>query len=222
MQKINQELAEAIEKAEESDRLKTSFLANISHEIRTPLNAIVGFSNLVINNPTDPEMSKQFVNIIESSSNDLLNIIEDILDTSRIESGVVALNNSIVDVHKLMSDLLLIFQNHMILKDKPVELKYKYPNASEKVSVYVDGLRLKQILSNLINNAIKFTDEGEIEIGFQILDNNNNPNLQFYVKDTGIGIPVDKYEYIFERFRKIETDETKLYRGNGLGLYIAT
>jgi signal transduction histidine kinase len=221
LQKANLELAEAKEKAEESDRLKTSFLANISHEIRTPLNAIVGFSNLLINNPVDQEMSKQFVNIIETSSNDLLNIIEDILDTSRIESGVVALNHSIVDIHKLMSDLLLIFQNHIHLKENPVTLNYKYPQVYEKVSVYTDSLRLKQILSNLLNNAIKFTEKGEIEMGFTIIENSENPLLQFYIKDTGVGIPQDKIDLIFERFHKIEIDENKLYRGNGLGLYIA-
>jgi signal transduction histidine kinase len=222
LQRLNSDLTEAKERAEESDRLKSSFLANMSHEIRTPLNAIVGFSNLIISeNDNNPSMKKQFYKIIETSSTDLLNIIEDILDTSRIETGFVSVNKTAVDLHKLMCDLLVIFQNHIYLKDKPVELKYHYPKITDKLSIITDGLRLKQIMSNLINNAIKFTEKGEIEFGFDIIENKGEQILKLFVQDTGIGIPVDKYDYIFERFRKLEIETDKIYRGNGLGLYIA-
>lgn len=221
LQKVNVELSEAKEKAEESDKLKSSFLANISHEIRTPLNAIVGFSNLLISEDTKPEIRKQFVSIIEDSSNDLLNIIEDILDTSKIELGFVSLYESVVDVHKLMCDLLLLYQNHNLLKEKPIELSYKYPKMTDKMPVFTDGLRLKQILTNILNNAVKFTERGNIEFGYEMVGEEGNQNLRFYVKDTGIGIPSEKQDYIFERFRKIETDKDNIYRGSGLGLYIA-
>ncbi len=166
-------------------------------------------------------MKKQFYKIIETSSSDLLNIIEDILDTSRIEAGFVSVNKSAVDLHKLMCDLLVIFQNHIYLKDKPVELKYHYPKITDKISIITDGLRLKQIMSNLINNAIKFTEKGEIEFGFDIVENKGEQKLKLFVRDTGIGIPIDKYDYIFERFRKLDIETDKIYRGNGLGLYIA-
>jgi signal transduction histidine kinase len=221
LQRLNNDLTEAKERAEESDRLKSSFLANMSHEIRTPLNAIVGFSNLIVmENGSNPSMKKQFYKIIETSSADLLNIIEDILDTSRIEAGFVSVNKSAVDLHKLMCDLLVIFQNHKYLTDKPVELKYHYPQITDKISIITDGFRLKQIMSNLIGNAIKFTEKGEIEFGFDIVEYDGNQMIKLFVHDTGIGIPIDKYEFIFERFRKLDDEKDKIYRGNGLGLYI--
>lgn len=221
LQKANTDLIEAKIRAEESDKLKSSFLANMSHEIRTPLNAIVGFSNLIMEENSPQHLKKQFVEIIEASSNDLLNIIEDILDTSRIESGFVSLNEAMIDIHKLVNDLVLIYQNNNLLKEKSLTLNYIYPDVRDKLPIYTDSLRLKQILSNLISNAIKFTETGKITIEFEIVSDNGNQFVKFIVKDTGIGIPSDKFDFIFERFRKIETDKDKLFRGNGLGLYIA-
>jgi signal transduction histidine kinase len=221
LQQANHELIEAKEKAEESDRLKSSFLANMSHEIRTPLNAIVGFSNLIASESTPMETKCQFVRIIENSSNDLLNIIEDILDTSRIESGFVSINQKTIDIHKVMGELLLVFQNSDQLNEKPIKIRYKYPKAIDQLLAYIDELRVKQVLSNLVYNAIKFTEKGEIEIGYEIINKDSLHFLRFFVKDTGIGIPDDKFEYIFERFRKIESDHDVLYRGNGLGLFIS-
>jgi signal transduction histidine kinase len=221
LQNINEELLNAKQKAEEADKLKSSFLANMSHEIRTPLNAIVGFSNLIVNEEQpNLDLKKQFLKIIESSTSDLLNIIEDILDTSQIESGFVSLREDIIDINQLMLDMLMIFQNHPQLKEKDIELSYNYPKLSDKMPVFTDGLRLKQILSNLVSNAIKFTEKGKIEFGYQLLTE-PNPSIQFFVKDSGIGIAPNMHDYIFERFRKIEFDKEKLYRGNGLGLFIS-
>jgi CheY-like chemotaxis protein len=126
-----------------------------------------------------------------------------------------------VDIHKLVNDLVLIYQNNNLLKEKSLSLSYVYPDVRDKMPVYTDSLRLKQILSNLLSNAIKFTEEGKISIEYEISNDNGNQFVKFSVKDTGIGIPADKFEYIFERFRKIETDKDRLFRGNGLGLYIA-
>jgi len=221
LQKNNAALKQAKINAEEIDQLKSSFLANMSHEIRTPLNAIVGFSNLFTSQIESTELQKEYATVIESSANDLLNIVEDLLDTSRIEFGNVPINESNVDVHKLMCDLLIVFQNHSYLKSKPIELKYKYPKISDKQIIVTDALRLKQVISNLLNNSLKFTEKGEIEFGYEILKDSNIRVIQFFVRDTGIGIPPDMTEYIFEKFGKIEKDINKVYRGNGLGLYIA-
>ncbi|MCX7986029.1 MAG: response regulator [Bacteroidales bacterium] len=221
LQNLNAELLKAKERAEESDKLKTSFLANMSHEIRTPLNAIVGFSNLLIDdNLKNPELKKEFVKIIESSASDLLNIIEDILDTAQIESGIVSIRENQVDINQLMVELLIMYQNHPQVKEKQLQIEYIYPAASDKFQVYIDRLRLKQILTNLLSNAVKFTERGKIEFGYRQLEYAQNV-LQFFVRDTGIGIPSDKFDFIFERFRKLETDSETLYRGNGLGLYIS-
>jgi signal transduction histidine kinase len=221
LQKANRDLIEAKDKAEESDRLKTSFLANMSHEIRTPLNAIVGFSNLVVAETENNEIKKQFVKIIENSSNDLLNIIEDILDTSKIETGFVSINQSDIDVDRLLQDMVFVFQNSGQLNENANNISYIFPKEVDKIQLFVDPLRIKQLMSNLINNAIKFTENGFIEVGYEIINDKNRSVIRFFVRDTGIGIPTDKLEYIFERFRKLETNVNKLYRGNGLGLYIS-
>ncbi len=220
LQNLNNELIKAKERAEESDRLKTSFLANMSHEIRTPLNAIVGFSNLLIDENIKTDLKKEFIKIIENSANDLLNIIEDILDTAQIESGIINIRENLVDINQLMVELLIIYQNHPQVKEKNLKVEYIYPSASDKFQIYIDRLRLKQILTNLLSNAIKFTERGKVEFGYRQLEYGQNI-IQFFVKDTGIGIPSDKFDYIFERFHKLEPDTDTLYRGNGLGLYIS-
>ncbi len=227
LKEANQDLLVAKEKAEESDQLKSSFLANISHEIRTPLNAIAGFSTLLSNDGTTDEMKVQFVGFIEKNIEDLLTIIDDILDISLIEAGQITVCIEDINIQQLVFDVYNNFKNHHLCNDNS-EIIYNLVNENNAIDLNIktDKYRLKQILSNFVNNAFKFTESGLIEIGFvKGLPTKENkaefPFLDIYVKDTGIGIPENKFEYVFDRFKKIEDDKTKLYRGTGLGLTIS-
>jgi signal transduction histidine kinase len=205
------ELEAAKEKAEESDRLKSAFLANMSHEIRSPLNGIIGFSELLKDHPCD-EKTYRFASYISSRSQDLLRIINDILDFSRIEAQQLEIQNSIFHIYSLLDDL----EGSYSLLNESSETKTKIIfKRSENISLYTDEFRLKQVFINLIDNALKFTEKGEIEVGYRIV----NKNLEFYVRDTGIGIPTDKLNIIFDRFRQIN-DSASRQGGNGLGLSI--
>jgi signal transduction histidine kinase/ligand-binding sensor domain-containing protein/CheY-like chemotaxis protein len=218
------ELIEAKEKAEESDRLKSSFLANLSHEIRTPLNAIVGFSLLLGEKRTDDEERDEYNAIIQNSSNTLLELISDILDISRIEAGQLELDLKEVSLEAVISDLVGIYDLFMKREDigsnKPVHFRVAIEDVILKTQLITDKLRLEQILSNLISNAIKFTREGYIELGCTKVT--GEEMLEFYVKDTGIGIKEEYQQIIFERFRKVEEDKSHLQRGTGLGLAITS
>lgn len=209
----------AKDKAEESDMLKTAFLANMSHEIRTPMNAIVGFSNLLLDNdPTDTE-KEDFVKQINANSEVLMNLISDIIDISIIESGQIKLNKSKVYPAEMIKELLTIFEieKHKINKDF-ISLSTEYENSLKSIFIITDAIRLKQVLSNLISNALKFTHQGSIIIGFK---QSNPNNIIFYIKDTGIGIAPANHEAIFERFSKYNAEsETTLLPGTGLGLAI--
>jgi signal transduction histidine kinase/ligand-binding sensor domain-containing protein/CheY-like chemotaxis protein len=217
------ELTIAKEKAEESDRLKSSFLTNLSHEIRTPLNSIIGFSGLLLDQEPTLEEKNSYKEIIEGSNNTLLNLINDIIDFSKIESGhleiilsEVTLGSILDDIHKIFS-LEIKKQSHET--NKKLDFYLNIDNKLRSIVLTTDEMRLKQILSNLISNAIKFTHKGSIEVGCEMLQNENR--LKFYVKDTGIGIKPEYLRIIFERFRKIEEEGTYLYRGAGLGLSIS-
>jgi PAS domain S-box-containing protein len=216
--KSNAELITAKERAEESDRLKTAFLQNMSHEIRTPMNAIMGFSSLLPENYNDRKKLEQFSAIINLRCEDLLEIINDILDISKIESGQVHVNIEECNLAELFSELTLFFEEYQKRIGKQhikFNLQTAY-NSSENIIV-TDKVKLKQIFINLINNAFKFTETGKIEGGCK-LDKNNN--LLFYVSDTGIGIPPDKHDVIFERFAQLKHDKNLAYGGTGLGLSI--
>ncbi len=217
------ELIEAKNKAEESDRLKSSFLANLSHEIRTPLNAILGFSSLLGEKNLTDEERDEYNRIIQGSSNTLLDLISDILDISKIEAGQLQLDLQEAPLEVIVSDLVGIFDMFMARDDigsnKEVELKVALDEDLRQMYIVTDSLRLTQVLSNLINNAIKFTPKGYIEVGCNKLP--DLEMLEFYVKDTGIGIKPEHQKMIFERFRKVEEDKTQLRRGTGLGLAIS-
>lgn len=209
-----EELINAKEKAEESDRLKSAFLANMSHEIRTPLNSIIGFSDLLFDPFFSTEQQKEFVKSIKNSGDNLLVIISDIMDLSKIESGQFqitkrpfSINNLIIDIQKEYS---------YKATEKEIELKVDLP-AKDDIYIDSDLAKVRQILINLVTNAIKFTENGSIEIGFKVIDH----TIQIQVKDNGIGIPSEYHQIIFERFRQVENSQTRRFGGNGLGLAIS-
>ena len=209
------QLRNAKEKAEESDRLKTAFLHNISHEIRTPMNAIVGFTALLDEPDLDTQSRKHFIDIIYQSTNQLLGIISDIVDISNIETGQVKLNFSEVNLNTIISNL---YDQYSITADqKKLLLHYEIPLPDERADIYTDRTKLIQILSNLLNNAFKFTSQGSVQFGYRIYGN----NIEFFVKDSGIGIPEDKVGRVFDRFYQIENDSSRRYSGAGLGLSIS-
>ena len=204
--RLEEELLIAKQKAEESDKLKTAFLANISHEIRTPLNAIVGFSEL-LNETESQKEKKEYSDIIERNTDLLLQLISDILDLSSIEAGTMEFTYERVDILKLMIDL----QNTHQLDLSP-ETQLLIDPDLPPYRLYTDKNRLHQLLSNLITNAIKFTQSGTIRIGYQL----QNEEIYFYVKDTGCGISEENQDKIFNRFVKLN----KFVKGTGLGLSI--
>jgi len=212
------ELIKAREKAEESDRLKTAFLQNMSHEIRTPMNAILGFADLISENFDDREKLNKFTNIIRQRGKDLLEIINDILDIARIESGQILLNPEDCNMGILFTEMetfVVGYQDQ--LKNKKVRFNLKVAENVRNLDVVIDKLKLKQILINLIGNALKFTRAGKIELGCSI---ENQNEFEFYISDTGIGIPKEKYTEIFNRFIQVRDDTSRLYGGTGLGLTI--
>ena len=201
-------LAEAKEKAENADRSKSAFLANMSHEIRTPLNAIVGFSELLAAANTEEEKQK-YLEILHTNSELLLQLVNDILDLSKIEAGTLEFVYSDVDINLLLNDLEQLFRMK-IGSNSPVQIITEPGLPS--CMVHTDRNRIAQVVSNFVSNAIKFTTEGSIRIGYQSSEN----GLRFYVSDTGSGISADKLEGVFDRFVRLQSDKN----GNGLGLSI--
>jgi PAS domain S-box-containing protein len=208
------ELIAAKEKAEESDRLKTAFLHNVSHEIRTPMNAIIGFSAL-LNEPDTPEADRhQFIEIIFQSGSQLLSIINDIVDIANIESGQVKLNIKEMNLNSSLRSLDEQFSYKEKTDVISINLETGLPD--EEALILTDSTKLIQILSNLINNATKFTKKGHIDFGYTLQDS----NLEFFVKDTGIGIPPEHHDNIFERFFQVDNLISRKFGGTGLGLSI--
>lgn len=210
------ELIKAKEKAEESDRLKSVFLANMSHEIRTPMNGIIGFTDMLNNDDLGPEEKKMYAEIIKDSTNQLLHIINDILDLSRIEAKQLKIERNYFDINKFLKELDYEFEL-IKTKLKKQNIQIHFQNKNTELQIYTDETRLRQIISNLLNNALKFTDEGTIEYGYYI---ENNKDIVFYVKDTGIGISKSHQKMIFERFRQVDESDARVYSGTGLGLSI--
>ncbi len=209
------ELIAAKAKAEESDSLKSAFLANMSHEIRTPLNSIIGFAGLLLKPNIETEKLLRYSHVINSSSLHLLAIINDIIDISKIESGQLVLNNVPIILNRLFDETFAIYKEMAEKKGIKIVLNKKLSNEQSKI--ITDELKLKQILGNLLNNAIKFTNIGFIETGYILKDS----FLEFYVKDTGIGIPPEYHQTVFERFRQVEIQDVRKFGGTGLGLAIS-
>ena len=205
-QKINERLQEAKERAEQSDKLKSAFLANMSHEIRTPLNSIVGFSDLLVNSE-DVEEKEEFGEIITNNGNLLLNLINDILDISKIEAGLFTFIDEIFDVNELCLELDSIFGMQV---KRDVKLTYIPPN--QVVNIQFDKNRYRQILNNFLSNAVKYTPTGKIEFGYEVVDG----GVRAFVKDTGIGISPENQQKVFGRFAKFDD----FAQGTGLGLAI--
>lgn len=217
-----EKLKTAKEKAEQSDKLKSAFLANMSHEIRTPMNAIIGFINLLGDPDLTQEQKDEIISFAQSSSNDLLNIVNDIIDISKIEADELAINKSLGYVNRMITDIYKLYQKNISLyENKQVELKLQIEPDSDRIAIYTDPSRFKQVMNNLVSNAIKFTERGEIVIGYKQITKGGLKLLRFFVKDTGIGIPEIKQEIIFDRFNHLTDDRNKLYKGTGLGLAIS-
>lgn len=221
--KISEEkLKNAKEKAERSDKLKSAFLANMSHEIRTPMNAIVGFINLLGDSDITQSQKNEIIDLAQSSSNDLLNILNDIIDISRIEADELIINKSLNYVNSLLISLHKIYlKNLNYLQKENLQLNLILEPNSERIAILTDRSRFNQVMSNLINNALKFTDFGEITIGYNKYNQGNRKLVRFYVKDTGIGIPNEKQILIFDRFNQLTDDRRRSFKGTGLGLAIS-
>jgi len=212
---LNDELYRAKEKAEESDRLKSAFLANMSHEIRTPMNAICGFSNLLERESVNEEKQKEYIDIINDNSQQLLSIINDIIDISKIESGLTSVYHNQFNLNILLENL---YSTHLpSAQNKGLEfiLRKGFPNS--RATIESDEQKIRQILNNLLFNALKFTPSGKIVFGYTINDN----SIEFQVSDTGIGIATDNHKMIFDRFLQVENASIDSRRGTGLGLPIS-
>ncbi|MFZ1729754.1 MAG: PAS domain S-box protein [Bacteroidota bacterium] len=213
------DLIAAKERAEESDRLKSTFLANMSHEVRTPMNAIIGFSNLLTNEGLTKEDQAQFTEIIRQRSYDLLGIINDILNISLIDAGEMKIFEEEANIEAILKDLHLSFtQLARIEKAQSVQLLCEIELPASGSTLLLDTGRLRQVLTNLLSNALKFTHEGSISFGCKL---NSEKELLFYVSDTGIGISKDAQKFIFNRFRQVDESSTRKYGGTGLGLSIS-
>ena len=210
-------LIEEQKKAEESDRLKSAFLANMSHEIRTPMNAIIGFSELLEDEDQDPEDKAVFVKLISKNGETLMNLINDIIDISKIEANLLSIRKNPVAFSEFMNE----FGNHyteFLASKKDKNIQFSISNlVSPDSKIITDEIRLRQILDNLVGNAIKFTHSGSITVEVKMLET----ELQFSVSDSGIGIPKSQQATIFERFMQADQGQNKNYGGTGLGLAIS-
>lgn len=209
---IEENLRAARDKAQESDRLKSAFLANMSHEIRTPFNAILGFSNLLTNEGMQfgEAEKKEYGRLITANGEQLLRLITDILDLSKLESNTLEFEFETYPLNVLLSDIYLTQQMHM-----PPGVAFELDVPETDVKIETDSTRLKHLLNNLINNAVKFTERGSITFGFRLCGDGRN--VELFVRDTGRGIPAEYGEKIFERFYKVDT----FVKGVGLGLSIS-
>jgi len=210
----------AKKKAEESDKLKTAFLANLSHEIRTPLNAIVGFSYLMGSEELQQSEKLCYSETIKNNTNQLLKILDDIVDISKLEAGQLDILPTTVKINELMSELQIFFDKrlHEYKKDKTISLMFDNSGCLDNCVINVDEKRLQQVISNLLWNAIKFTENGFIIFGYKL---NETDMLEFSVHDTGIGMTQEQVNIIFERFRQVDSQSTREYGGIGLGLSIS-
>lgn len=216
-QEKTKQLAIAKSKAEESDKLKSAFLMNLSHEIRTPMNAILGFTDLLSNPKVSEEEKNEFVNIIKQSGRNLVDIIDDLVEMSKIDSNIVKPNSYAVDLDELVN--IIYASYHVIHQNKKVEFKLTAPEEKLSKNILTDGTKLKEVITNLLNNAFKFTEEGYVLLEYSI--DEPQKRIVFTVKDSGIGIPDEFQNNIFKRFSKINAKGISANEGLGLGLAIS-
>ncbi|CAM3533167.1 response regulator [Flavobacterium gelidilacus] len=217
--KIINEFILAKEKAEESDRLKSAFLANISHEIRTPMNGILGFSELLKEPNLSGDEQRKYLEIIDKSGNRMLNIINNIVDISKIEAGLVELTVSETNINAQIEYAYTFFK--LEAEKKGIQLIQNSSLIKQDAILNLDREKLYSILLNLIKNAIKYTDDGVIEIGYKLINSEKNSFIEFYISDTGIGITTDQQEVIFKRFIQADILDRNVRHGAGLGLSIS-
>ncbi|HSV76492.1 MAG TPA: PAS domain S-box protein, partial [Bacteroidales bacterium] len=210
-----EQLIFAKEKAEEANKLKTAFLANMSHEIRTPMNGILGFTDLLKEPDLSSDDIQSFISIIQKSGRRLLKTVNDLIDVSKIETGIMDVELSTININELLEELYKFFKPET--DRKGIKLSYTAALPNEHANLVTDSLKFHAVLSNLLHNAIKFTREGTIQFGYE----KKGEILQFYVKDTGAGVPPDRLDAIFERFVQADPENRQAYQGAGLGLAIA-
>ncbi len=213
------ELMHAKEKAEEADRLKSAFLANISHEIRTPLNGITGFLQFLTSGDITSEFRQEYIQVVNTCSQQLVQIIEDVIDIAKVEANQLNIFPVVTDINQIMHDLQVLFEAELKNQNKDtVVLLLDDTGFIHHGNIYVDPVRLRQILFHIINNAIKFTQKGYIRFGYKLQPSGM---LEFEVEDTGIGIPENMHDVVFERFRQVEQGNNRFYGGTGIGLSIS-
>lgn len=216
---LKNDLEKAKQRADESDILKSNFLANMSHEIRTPMNGILGFVQL-LKGEDSAEKRDRYIDIVYHNGMMLVNLIDDIIDISKIDAGQLAVNQAECNLDDLMFDVYTFFNEVKFKQEKEhINIRLLNLNDDESNILFTDGQRLRQVLVNLMGNALKFTDKGNIEFGY--LNKPEDNKIQFFVRDSGIGIPEDKRDIIFERFRQVQEGSTRRYGGTGIGLYIS-
>lgn len=218
LQSKHREYLVALRKSEESELLKTAFLSNVSHEIRTPMNAILGFSNLLSHPGIGNEEKERFIELINQNGRNLMTLLDDIIDVSKMDSGQLDIKNSKVVLDEFMRDLHSHFSAEAKRKSGDSIKIYYRSSAPEDLSVLVDSQKLRQVMFQLMGNALKFTDRGFVEFGYSVVDEDQ---LLFHVKDTGIGIPYGREEDVFKRFSKFNQNRNRLFGGTGIGLSIA-
>ncbi len=216
--KAEQELVVAKEKAEESDRLKSAFLANMSHEIRTPMNGIIGFADLLKKPGLKGETQQAYIEIIEKSGKRMLNIINDIVDISKIEAGLMELDMRETNVNEQIEYIYTFFKPEA--EAKGMKLSFKNALPAKEAIIKTDSEKVYAILANLVKNAIKYSEKGSIKMGYNLKTDTRPGELEFYVKDTGIGIPKDRQEAVFDRFIQADITNKMAHQGTGLGLAI--